>query len=89
MSLLNVIDEPVICPNCGRAYDAGFEIGVGRNVRARLRIGDRIPSDLPSEPGKQWTTEGLGKCLWCGSWITADIQLQGSTIKGIVRVAIG
>ena len=87
MAILNVIDEPAICPGCGAAYRSGFEIDEGKKIRAYLRIGDKIPFDAP--PRGERTIEGLGKCLSCGAWITAAIQLHEGTIKGIVAVAIG
>ena len=87
MALLNVIDEPATCPKCGDAYNSGFEIDEGKKVRAYLKIGDSIPFDTP--PSGERTVEGLGKCLSCGAWITAAIQLYGGTIKGIGAVGIG
>lgn len=86
MAALNVIDEPAACPKCGMSYEAGFEIEEGKKIRAHLRIGDSIPgSNLPT--GK-WTTEGLGKCLKCGSWISAQIQVDGAVVAAIDGIAL-
>jgi hypothetical protein len=68
------------------AYDAGFEIEEGKKVRAHLRIGDNVPgSNLPN--GK-WTAKGLGKCLKCGTWIIAQIHVEGSAIVSVDGMAL-
>ena len=87
MALLNVIDEPATCPNCGVDYDDGFDIDEGKKIRAHLRIGDSIPFDSP--PVGERTIEGLGKCRSCGGWITAQIHVRGVTITGLGTVAVG
>jgi len=76
MAMRNVVMTPVICPVCGVPYRYGFELDVGKFVRADLDIS----SDLPWEgipPVGIWFAVGVGYCNNCKHFIEVRCLFDG------------
>ena len=79
----NIAEVDYECPHCGRTvHGFGFTLDVGPQWLRSVPLGGSLPWES-NPPTGDWSTGGVGQCIYCHKWVDAICRFDGLILKAV------